>query len=224
MIVAGFPRVGTVSLKEALVRIGYGPCLNNAEIIARPGAEEPWLAAARGEPVDWDTALAGYEAAVDWPAAAFWRELAGHFPGARVVLATRDPESWWRSAFAAYGDELRLLDDPRLRGVAEMTRLVGAYARRSLTSAGTGTEAAWPPPDAASAARIMRSYEAAVTEHVPADRLLRFRVTDGWAPLCAFLGVPVPDTPFPHLNSGAAYREQFAEALRRRAGAEGDDR
>ena len=37
---------------------------------------------------------------------------------------------------------------------------------------------------------------------VPADRLLVFDVKEGWAPLCAFLGVEVPDEPFPHDNAG----------------------
>jgi hypothetical protein len=32
-----------------------------------------------------------------------------------------------------------------------------------------------------------------------------FRVTDGWGPLCAFLGCAVPaGEPFPHLNEGDA--------------------
>ena len=35
---------------------------------------------------------------------------------------------------------------------------------------------------------------------MPADRLLVFDVKQGWEPLCAFLGVLVPDTPFPHVN------------------------
>ena len=36
-----------------------------------------------------------------------------------------------------------------------------------------------------------------VRAEVPADRLLVYEVTQGWEPLCAFLGVPVPDEPFP---------------------------
>ncbi|MCX6032701.1 MAG: hypothetical protein NT169_25890 [Chloroflexi bacterium] len=30
---------------------------------------------------------------------------------------------------------------------------------------------------------------------------------DGWKPLCDFLGVPVPDEPFPHENAGTATAE-----------------
>jgi hypothetical protein len=35
---------------------------------------------------------------------------------------------------------------------------------------------------------------------VPPGRLLVYSVRDGWGPLCAFLGCPVPDVPFPNIN------------------------
>jgi Sulfotransferase domain len=38
---------------------------------------------------------------------------------------------------------------------------------------------------------------------VPKGRCLVYSVTEGWEPLCAFLGVPVPDTPFPRINDRA---------------------
>ncbi|KAJ1563889.1 hypothetical protein HK405_000384 [Cladochytrium tenue] len=61
-------------------------------------------------------------------------------------------------------------------------------------------------------------HTAAVRAHVPADRLLVYRVgPDGWGPLCAFLGVPEPRgadgavMPFPRVNE----RDAFI-AMRRR--------
>lgn len=36
---------------------------------------------------------------------------------------------------------------------------------------------------------------------VPPDRLLEWDISDGWEPLCKFLGKPVPDVPFPHANA-----------------------
>jgi Sulfotransferase domain len=38
---------------------------------------------------------------------------------------------------------------------------------------------------------------------VPADRLLVYSVTEMWEPLCKFLGVPVPSSPFPRKNDRA---------------------
>ena len=44
------------------------------------------------------------------------------------------------------------------------------------------------------------NYTEEVKQHVPPEKLLIFQVKDGWEPLCKFLGVPVPDVPFPHVN------------------------
>jgi hypothetical protein len=41
---------------------------------------------------------------------------------------------------------------------------------------------------------------------VPADRLLVWDVREGWGPLCAFLGLPVPDEPFPNVNDAREIR------------------
>ncbi len=45
---------------------------------------------------------------------------------------------------------------------------------------------------------------------MPADRLLEFEVSQGWKPLCDFLGRPVPDEPFPRLNDAQAFHEMLA--------------
>jgi hypothetical protein len=42
-----------------------------------------------------------------------------------------------------------------------------------------------------------------IVSHVPANKLLKFDVRQGWMPLCNFLNVAVPETPFPHLNERA---------------------
>lgn len=44
-------------------------------------------------------------------------------------------------------------------------------------------------------------------EHVrktaPKDNFLDFQPSNGWAPLCAFLGKEVPSGPFPYINEGS---------------------
>jgi hypothetical protein len=54
-----------------------------------------------------------------------------------------------------------------------------------------------------------KRHNAEVVATVPKDRLLVFEATQGWAPLCEFLGVPVPDTPYPRVNS----REEFGARI-----------
>ncbi len=57
------------------------------------------------------------------------------------------------------------------------------------------------PDDEATALARYRRRSAEVRAEVAPERLLVFDVAEGWAPLCAFLGRPVPDTPFPRTNS-----------------------
>jgi len=45
-----------------------------------------------------------------------------------------------------------------------------------------------------------------VRAEAPPDRLVDWQPGDGWEPLCAALGVPVPDAPFPHVNTTAEFR------------------
>jgi hypothetical protein len=50
------------------------------------------------------------------------------------------------------------------------------------------------------------AHNAAVREAVPAGRLVEWRAGDGWQPICAALGVPVPEEPFPHVNTTAEFQ------------------
>lgn len=75
-----------------------GPCYHMVEVLGRADRRDTWAAAVRGEEVDWATFLAPYRATVDWPAAAFWKELSEAAPDAKVVLSTRDADAWWESA------------------------------------------------------------------------------------------------------------------------------
>jgi len=60
--------------------------------------------------------------------------------------------------------------------------------------------------DRAHAKRVYEEHNRAVIDAVPAARLLVYEPGDGWEPICRFLGVPVPDAEFPHLNDTAWYR------------------
>lgn len=63
---------------------------------------ELWMQAIRAkwdgegtfEKEDWDQLLGHCQAVCDLPAAAFAPELIAAYPKAKVILTTRDPESW----------------------------------------------------------------------------------------------------------------------------------
>jgi hypothetical protein len=59
------------------------------------------------------------------------------------------------------------------------------------------------PRDHDNCINVFNRHNQEVQDHVPRERLLVFRVQEGWEPLCKFLGCEVPEgIPFPHLNEG----------------------
>jgi hypothetical protein len=207
VIGVGFGRTGTASLRQALERLGFGPCYHMFVLAEEPRRASRWVEAMHGR-ADWPAVFAGFQSTVDWPGAAYWREIVTAYPSAKIVLTVRDPDRWYdsmsktilrgapvlqrpavRRAFA-----LLLLGDPDLRDMAEVVNhgvidreFGGRYDREHLTA-------------------VFERHAAEVRAEVPADRLLVFEVTQGWGPLCAFLGVPVPDEPFPHANETAEFQ------------------
>ena len=64
------------------------------------------------------------------------------------------------------------------------------------------------------AVAFFNKWVADVKAHVPEDRLLVFEAKQGWEPLCNFLGVPVPEGPYPRLNDTQALLAEGARAKR----------
>ncbi len=183
---AGLGRTGTMSLKLALERLLGGPCYHMAEVFTHPQHVPLWTAAARGEMPDWPALFDGYRAAVDWPVAAFWPEVSAAFPDALVLLSVRDPQSWWESASQTIFPAIARQPPGPWRDMVD-----ALFAARFTTAL----------DDPAACMAELERHNARVRAAVPARRLLEWRAGDGWAPLCAALGVPVPDEPFPRTNT-----------------------
>jgi Sulfotransferase domain len=191
---AGLPRTATQSLKQALELLLGGRCYHMREVFTHLEDVPVWRAAIRGEKVDWRSFPPDSAAAVDWPASAFWRELADANPDAVVVLSTRTSAAqWWESADATILPVLRKESYPEYEDWLAMAKELMA---REIGDA-------WH--DRAAAEAFYEGHNAAVRRDAPADRLVDWRATDGWEPLCAVLGVPVPDEPFPHTNTRAEW-------------------
>ncbi len=195
---AGLGRTGTHSLKLALEQLLGGPCYHMSELIEREADTPVWAAATRGEEVDWPGFLAEFAATVDWPACAFWEPIAAAHPDAVVVLSMREsPEAWWRSFERTIAQALQKAVPPEDEGWVERRRMVLAMIESTFTPD-------WRSRDGAITAYIRHNDR--VRETVPADRLVEYRSGDGWEPLCAALGVEIPEEPFPHTNRTADFR------------------
>jgi hypothetical protein len=187
IIGAGLGRTGTASLKVALEQLGIGQCYHMTEVMKDPANFQRWIDAADGNP-DWETIFNGYAATVDYPGCSFWRELAEYYPDAKILLTVRDATSWFESvnhtimsadfnahvAGTPWGEMLdRTIHRTLDHRMDDRDFMIDYFERRT----------------------------AEIEAGAPADRLLVYQVKQGWDPLCKFLGVPVPDEPFPHINS-----------------------
>jgi hypothetical protein len=209
VIGAGFGRTGTTSLKAALETLGFDPCYHMTEVFAHPTHADFWVDAWHGEPVDWDGVLGGYEATVDWPACTFYEELMRRHPDAKVLLSVRDPERWYESTRSTIYELTRLIEGSTISriifGLVSLVVFGGFTGRRSSLV----NDLIWQGTfdgrfeDKAYAMEVFERHNEEVKRRVPQERLLVYEVKEGWEPLCEFLGVPVPDEPFPRLNDTA---------------------
>jgi hypothetical protein len=174
------------------------------EIAAHPEHAPLWLSANRGRAADLRPILDLYSAAVDWPACVFWRELLAMYPAARVILTIRDASGWYESFASTILPRIENLAPIASPGVRALYD-VGREIVSERTFAGRAG-------DQRHAVAAYQAHYAEVGAAVEPDRLLTYDVNAGWEPLCTFLGVPVPEKPFPRANS----RASFATGLRTR--------
>ncbi|MBU3000866.1 hypothetical protein KO491_13560 [Roseovarius nubinhibens] len=207
IIGAGFGRTGTYSLKAALEKLGFGPCHHMSEVIGDAEQIRLWSDAAEGRP-DYTGLFEGYRAAVDFPVAAFWPDVLAATPGAKVILSERDPEDWYGSFSqtilplildrAAWPEDRRAWFE-MLEQVIINRALGGRTDRDGILAA-------------------YRANVAKARDMAQDGRALLFHPRHGWEPLCRFLGVAVPDEPYPNTNKRAEFFAAVKSGIEEAAG------
>jgi hypothetical protein len=222
VIGVGLHRTGSMSMKAALERLGFGPCYHGMEALRRSRDGEHWLAALEaGGEYDWSLIFDGYRATMDWPTIYFWEQLAAAYPEAKILLTDRDPERWWASHVEMFrrGFEFQeqLTDEEREwaeeSGFAQMQQALGTVAPAVFDGRLFDKE---------HCLRVFEQHYERVRRTVPAERLLVCRVEEGWPPLCRFLGVDVPQEPFPRVNVGGDLVHNIRTAMRLARAQSGD--
>ncbi|MEV4115518.1 sulfotransferase family protein [Nonomuraea sp. NPDC049695] len=198
---ASYGRTGTTSVRLALETLGLGPCHYMRELFTSPAHAEEWLRVAEGGEPDWKRLLDGFASTIAWPAACYWRELAAAFPEAKVLLIVRDPASWYasmrrtlyrtRPAEAGPGTSVR---DQVIEKIVWQGTFSGRFEDRDH------------------AIGVYLAHLDEVRKAVPSGRLVEFEPSRGWEPLCAALGVDVPDVPFPTANTTDEYLRRAEQA------------
>jgi hypothetical protein len=173
-------------------------------VMGSSGRIRQWRAIGRGAPADWDEVFAGYHSVVDWPAAAFWRELAARYPQARLVLTTRDPLRWYDSLRRTVFQQV--IDPPwgARRAAYRVLTTVSPNMRAFTDMMDHCVHERLFDGRVADRQHALAAYErhnAEVQAAFPPGRLLTYEISEGWDPLCQFLGRPVPGVAFPHENS-----------------------
>ncbi|HZK98952.1 MAG TPA: sulfotransferase [Caulobacteraceae bacterium] len=196
---SGLGRTGTKSLQTALNMLGFGPCHHMVEVFGHPESTALWIEAGAGRP-DWEAIFGGYRSMVDYPGARYWRELAAFYPDAKVLHSVRDPDQWFDSTQATI-----FAPNSLVTSEGPLSAFFQSFAgdiRDHLNDRAFMTD-------------HFRHHTEAVKRDIPPERLLIYQAGDGWGPLCAFLGVPIPDAPYPRENSrgdfiarAAAFRDE----------------
>jgi len=205
-------RCGSQSMKYALKRLGYN-VYGMGEVVQYYSHLNIWHDHARGRgKADIAQLLAGYGATVGQPCMFFPEDMLAAFPDALVIINSREPAAWFESyqRFVATICKVRglLWFIPRIRAV-----------HRTLAAVVFDGCMAGHNDEQAFCVATIAGLQARARKLVPPDRVLVFPVSDGWQPLCKFLGVPVPGEPFPHCNRNEnEVKARIALALARDAG------
>ncbi|HYV94490.1 MAG TPA: sulfotransferase [Chitinophagales bacterium] len=209
IIGAGVGRTGTHSLKIALEELGFGKCYHMEELLMHnPQNVKYWEDAKAGKPVNWEELFNGFQSAVDIPTFYFYKELMKVYPGAKVILTTRNEDSWYKS----FGDTIVHSSKPSFGQILSMSFRMpfNKKLRQQLNVfkyAGGFLKEFFPDgfQNKAAATKFYNDWNKRVMETVPKEKLLVYNVKEGWEPLCRFLNVPIPAKPFPHSNTTAEF-------------------
>jgi hypothetical protein len=215
---AGFGRTGTLSTYTALNQLGF-PCYHMMEVLGKPQNKKRHLDFWRdvadkpdAQRQDWEQIFAPYIASVDNPACCVWRELIRFYPDAKVLLTLhpKGADAWYESVMETIYFTENTWQFKVLKFATPFGRKFGTMSHKLI----------WKHlhrdtmPDRARATAFYNRHIEEVKAAVPAERLLIFTANQGWAPLCKFLDVAVPNGPFPNVNDRAEFQKIKANVNR----------
>ncbi|KAH8607232.1 hypothetical protein ERJ75_001443700 [Trypanosoma vivax] len=159
----------------------------------------------------------GFDALVGPPCTLAFEAILKECPrSTRVILVDEaDKESWAFEANALWGPLLKQTERSARRRAGVHLHEMVQKMMAGMVEEVSGRRKRLPP------AAALDALEQHIKEVVPRDRLLVYRLGDGWEPLCSFLAVPVPTSPggeplpFPPRDDGAADIVYLVERLQR---------
>lgn len=143
-----------------------------------------------------------------WPTAAFVEQLVNKYPDAKIILTVRSADSWYNSVKSSIWESKQHLDEVAKsnKRMAEMKEMIDTIVLDGDFKTDSGEF-----KDEERIKRKFNEHNEWVKSFVPQDRLLVMELGEGWEKLCPFLGKPIPDEPYPRLNSTQELRARIQE-------------
>ncbi|KUI55028.1 hypothetical protein VP1G_02384 [Cytospora mali] len=196
VIGAGYSRTGTSSMAIALEKLLDGPvCHGGSQMLGREDSYvQKWIEVYRQRDAGNRHAMLkaireatrGFVGVTDVPAVDFIPELIELYPDVKVMGVKRDPDAWWKSM-------------GNLNKVSAPWWLPYFLAPMPTWR--------WFPAFIEGIRDLIALHNKSVEKVTPPGQLYWMEITDGWAPLCKMLNVPIPKEPFPRVNDAAALNE-----------------
>ena len=223
VICLGLPRSGTESLKSALETLGFGRVAHGFEwwlhhpnhsilycelLLLKLQNRIPSPKVLRER--YFDRLLGDTDASTDVPTVWFATELLQAYPDAKIIITTRDANSWFKSANKTVFKFVQMpifrlwqyLDTTSIGPLFRMSELVWKVFCENCYDEGV-------------LRRAYHEHHERLRNAIPKEQLLEFRTgRDGWEELCGFLEVPVPQEPWPKAYPAAEFEEHIAVARR----------
>jgi len=200
VICAGWGRTGTRSLKYGLQTLLQAPSYHMQNVLLNKRDAKLWYNIIFNKPqkISWEEIYAGYGACLDFPSCNYYKELMEAYPDAKVILTIRDENNWMKSWNTLNN---QIIKSFTFRFFSKIP-FTSFYLQKKIHN-----EAILGPRGMFKGRKTddeikneFLKWNQSVIDYVPKDRLLVYRVKDGWGPLCKFLNLPEPNIPFFHKN------------------------
>ena len=215
VICAGWGRTGTRSLKYALEHINGQPSYHMQNILLNKKDAKKWhdLIFNNKNNYNWDNIYKGYGACLDFPSCNYYKELMDFYPDAKVILNLRDDESWVKSWNVLNN---QILKSFTFRFIAKLPYTSFKLHKDIHNEMILGSRGAFQGAKTdKEKMQKFNDWNQSVIDYVPKDRLLIYKASEGWEPICKFLNVNIPDIPFPYKNKtkNMGHMSRFINAM-----------
>jgi hypothetical protein len=218
IIGAGFPRTGTNTLRESLEKLGFIKTYHMKNLLTHPDNLHYWTTLKATGTTNWEELYNGYQATVDFPAYPWYKEHMKQYPDAKVILSVRPFEKWHDSVHSTIWQAQNPSEEQKMEmqekiavnpGILKAIKCVQFAKEVIMEDHFQGRFL-----DKPFAEEVFNRHIEDVKAYVPADKLLVFDVSEGWAPLCKFLNIPEPDEPLPHTNKREDFKAMIGELMK----------